>query len=60
METPRSDGVAVGVNVVNPQRLSPGDREAVLGQLQAAGAHMIRALLSHSRNDSNDYRLAID
>ena len=36
METPRSDGVAVGVNVVNPQRLSPrpggGPRPAASGR----------------------------
>jgi hypothetical protein len=39
------EAVAIGVNVANPQRLSPGDQDAVLDQLQAAGVRVIRAPL---------------
>jgi hypothetical protein len=53
------ESVAVGVNVVNPQRLSPGDQETVLDQLQAAGVHLIRAPLEPSWG-GNDYSPAID
>jgi hypothetical protein len=40
---------AVGVNVVNPQRLNQADREAVLDQLQTAGVRIIRAPLTAER-----------
>lgn len=49
----------VGVNVVNPQRLSAADRDKVLDQLQAAGVHVIRAPLAPAWSDS-DYGPAID
>ncbi len=51
--------VAVGVNVVNPQRLSAADREKVLGQLQASGVHLIRSPLEPAWSAS-DYGPAID
>jgi hypothetical protein len=54
-----SQTAAVGVNVVNPQRLSQADREAVLDQLQAAGVHVIRAPLEPPWG-GNDYGPAID
>lgn len=54
-----NEGVAVGVNVVNPQRLSPTARETVLDQLQAAGVHLIRAPLAPPW-DGDDYGPAID
>ena len=54
-----SQTVAVGVNVVNPQRLSQADREAVLDQLQAAGVRIIRAPLEPPWAGGN-YRPAID
>ena len=46
--------VTVGVNVVNPQRLSAGDRQALLDQLQTAGVRVIRAPLSPAW-DGDDY-----
>jgi hypothetical protein len=55
----RAESVAVGVNVVNPQRLSPTDRQAVLDQLQAAGVHIIRAPLAPPWG-GDDYGPAID
>ena len=51
--------VALGVNVVNPQRLSAANREVTLGQLQAAGVHVIRAPLAPAWG-SDDYGPAID
>src|ERR1700675_4906032 len=51
--------VVVGVNVVNPQRLSAADREAVLDQLQAAGVRVIRVPLTTPWS-GDDYRPAID
>src|SRR5207253_10784326 len=51
--------VAVGVNVVYPQRLSAAAREAALDQLQAAGVHMIRAPLAPPWG-GDDYGPAID
>jgi hypothetical protein len=51
--------VVVGVNVVNPQRLSAAERETVLGQLQAAWVHVIRAPLAPAWS-GNDYSAAID
>jgi hypothetical protein len=59
MPTARGEHPAVGVNVVNPQRLSPPDREAVLDQLQGAGVRMIRAPLAPPWG-GNDYGPAID
>jgi hypothetical protein len=53
------ESLAVGVNVTNPQRLSPADREAVLDQLQAAGVRIIRAPLEPPWAGGN-YRPAID
>jgi hypothetical protein len=55
----RGGAVIVGVNVVNPQRLSAADRGAVLGQLQAAGVRVIRAPLAPAWG-SDDYGPAID
>jgi hypothetical protein len=55
----RGEGLAVGVNVTNPQRLSPADREAVLDQLQAAGVRLIRAPLEPPWG-GNDYGPVID
>jgi hypothetical protein len=54
-----NDSVAVAVNVVNPQRLNPAAREAVLDQLQAAGVRMIRAPLAPAWG-GDDYGPAID
>jgi hypothetical protein len=51
--------VTVGVNVVNPQRLSAGDRQALLDQLQTAGVRVIRAPLSPAW-DGDDYGPATD
>jgi hypothetical protein len=51
--------VAVGVNVVNPQRLSAADRENVLDQLQASGVHLIRSPLEPAWSAS-DYGPAVD
>lgn len=58
---PRAHGenVVIGVNVANPQRLSPVDREAVLDQLQAAGVRVIRAPLKPPWG-GRDYTAAID
>src|SRR5207244_1661408 len=53
------DGVVVGVNVVNPQRLGAADREAVLDQLQAAQVKVIRVPLEPPWRDG-DYAPAID
>ena len=47
--TARGESLAVGVNVVNPQRLGLADRQAVLDQLQAAGVRIIRAQKTRSR-----------
>jgi hypothetical protein len=55
----RSDSITVGVNVVNPQRLSKADQETTLDQLQAAGVKVIRAPLA-PRWGGNDYEPAID
>lgn len=54
-----SDTVAVGVNVVNPQRLSPAQQQAVLDQLQAAGVRIIRAPLKPPW-EGNNYAPAIE
>jgi hypothetical protein len=51
--------VVVGVDVVNPQRLSAPDREKVLDQLQAAGVRVIRAPLKPAWTD-RDYGPAIN
>jgi hypothetical protein len=51
--------VAVGVNVVNPQRLSAAGRKAVLEQLQSAGVHLIRVPLAPAWG-AEDYAPAID
>jgi hypothetical protein len=59
MPSAQSETVVVGVNVVNPQRLSAADRGKVLDQLQAAGVHVIRAPLEPAWSDS-DYGPAID
>jgi hypothetical protein len=53
------ESVVIGVNVANPQRLSPRDREAILDQLQAAGVRVIRAPLKPPWG-GNDYTPAID
>ncbi len=53
------ENVVIGVNVVNPQRLSAADRETVLDQLQAAGVRVIRAPLAPPWG-GNDYAPAID
>jgi hypothetical protein len=52
-------GIAVGVNIVNPQRLSAGEREAALDQLQAAGVRVIRAPLAPAWS-GHEYGPAID
>jgi hypothetical protein len=54
-----ADGSAVGVNIVNPQRLSFRDRESVLHQLHAAGARIIRVPLAPPWSGT-DYRPAVD
>jgi hypothetical protein len=54
-----SQTAAVGVNVVNPQRLSQADGEAVLDQLQTAGVRIIRAPLEPPWAGGN-YGPAID
>ena len=51
--------VIIGVNVVNPQRLSTAHRAAVLDQLQAAGVRVIRAPLATPWG-GDDYEPAID
>jgi len=57
--TAAGEPVTVGVDVVNPQRLSPADREAVLDQLQAAGVRVIRVPLAAPWGGDN-YELSID
>ncbi len=59
MSPAHGETVVVGVNVVNPQRLSAADRDKVLDQLQAAGVHVIRAPLLPPWG-GNDYGPAID
>jgi hypothetical protein len=54
-----SHGVVVGVNVVNPQRLSQADRAAVIEQLQMAEVNVIRVPLAPPWSGA-DYRPAID
>lgn len=54
-----SETVVVGVNVVNPQRLSAADRDKMLDQLQSAGVQVIRAPLAPAWSGS-DYGPAID
>jgi hypothetical protein len=54
-----SQTAAVGVNVVNPQRLNQADREAVLDQLQTVGVRIIRAPLEPPWAGGN-YGPAID
>src|SRR6266550_1479183 len=54
-----ADSAIVGVNIVNPQRLSRSDREAVLGQLQANGVRTIRVPLASPWGGDN-YESAID
>jgi hypothetical protein len=54
-----SQTAAVGVNVVNPQRLNQADREAALDQLQTAGVRIIRAPLEPAWAGGN-YGPAID
>jgi hypothetical protein len=54
-----SESVIVGVNVVNPQRLSSAGREAVLDQLKTAGVRIIRAPLAPPWG-GDDYGPAID
>jgi hypothetical protein len=53
------NSAAVGVNVVNPQRLSAEDRETVLGELQTNGVRIIRVPLAPPWGGS-DYGPAID
>jgi hypothetical protein len=48
-----NEGVAVGVHVDNPQRLSPTDQETVLDQIQAAGVRVIRAPLKSPWSGAN-------
>lgn len=59
MPTARGENVVIGVNVVNPQRLRPADRETVLAELQAAGVRVIRAPLAPPWG-GGDYAPAID
>src|SRR5438270_12211661 len=54
-----ADSAIVGVNIVNPQRLSGNDREAMLGQLQANGVRTIRVPLAPPWGGDN-YEPAID
>jgi len=51
--------VALGVNVVNPQRISAADREVMVDQLQAAGVRVVRVPLAPAWG-SDDYGPAID
>jgi hypothetical protein len=51
--------VVVGVNVANPQRLSPADRAGLLDQLQMADVKVIRVALAPPWG-GNDYGPAID
>jgi hypothetical protein len=59
MSSAHGHGVLVGVNVVNPQRLSPADRAALLDQLQLAEVKVIRVPLAPPWG-GNDYGPAID
>jgi hypothetical protein len=59
MPAARGESVAIGVNVVSPQRLNPADQDEVLDQLQAARVHLIRAPLTPPWG-GNDYGPAID
>jgi hypothetical protein len=59
MPMSRAEAITVGVNVVNPQRLSAPKREAVLDQLQAAGIRVMRVPLAPPWGGSN-YAPAID
>ena len=59
MQAARADNIAVGVYVVNPQRLGPAEREALLDQLQKAGVGVIRAPLAPPWG-GDDYRPAIE
>jgi hypothetical protein len=59
LPTAASESVAIGVNVVNPQRLGAADRDAVLDQLQAAGVRVIRAPLAPPWG-GDDYGPSID
>jgi len=52
-------GVVIGVNVVNPQRLTPTDRAAVLDQLQMAEVKVIRVPLAAPWG-GDDYGPVID
>jgi hypothetical protein len=42
----RAQEMVVGVNVVNPMRASVADQNTLLGQLKAAGVHLIRCGIS--------------
>jgi hypothetical protein len=59
MPRARGNNVVVGVNVVNPQRLSSPDREALLDQLQSAGVRIVRVPLAPPWG-GDDYGPAID
>src|SRR6266446_1516360 len=53
------NSAVVGVNVVNPQRLAPGDREILLGELLTNGVRIIRVPLAPPWG-GNDHGQAID
>lgn len=55
----RADNVAIGVNVINPQRLTPAAREAVVDELHVAGIRVIRVPLEPPWR-GGDYGSAID
>jgi hypothetical protein len=59
MPTMSSANITIGVNIVNPQRLSRVQQDAVLNQLQAAGVHVIRVPLAPPWGGDN-YGPAID
>jgi hypothetical protein len=59
MPMSRAEAITVGVNLVNPQRLSAPKREVVLDQLQAAGIRVMRVPLAPPWGGSN-YGPAID
>src|SRR5689334_9593060 len=59
MPLARAEAIALGVNIVNPQRLSPANRDAVLDQLQAANIRVMRVPLAPPWGGS-DYGPAID
>ncbi|MBD5605681.1 MAG: hypothetical protein IAI48_11420 [Candidatus Eremiobacteraeota bacterium] len=42
----RADGLAIGVNVVDPYKLTVAEQDAMLGRIAAAGIHTIRASLT--------------